>query len=66
MAHIVVCHGRVSMATEKNEAVSHIIPTARKQREMDAGAQLTVSFVFSVDAPGHGMVLSIFKKGLPS
>jgi hypothetical protein len=54
------------MATEKNEAVSHIIPTARKQRKMDAGAQLTVSFVFSVDAPGHGMVLSIFKKGLPS
>ena len=37
---------------EKGEAAGHTTSAARKQRKMDAGAQLTVSFESGV--PGNG------------
>jgi hypothetical protein len=47
----------------------HIVSTGRKQREMDAGAHLTVSFfTFSFlfpKIPAHGKVLLIFRVGSP-
>ena len=36
---------------QEHEAAGHITSTVKKQREMDAGAQLTVSFLFSPEAP---------------
>jgi hypothetical protein len=38
-------------------AAGYIVSTVRKQREMDAGAQLTVSFLFSLVLPTLWWVL---------
>jgi hypothetical protein len=59
-----VCHSWEGMVA-KCEVPGHMASTVRKQREMDAGTQLTVSFSFG---PGlaYRIMSSTFRMGLPT
>lgn len=47
------------------KAVGHDGAVVKKQREMYAGAQLTLQFMHSA-TPAHGIVLPTFRVGLPT
>lgn len=47
-------------------AIVHIVFVVRKQREMNSGAQLTLSLYYLVQDPAHGMPLPAFTQAFPS
>ena len=55
--YIVRVQGYSLSRQQEPETAGHIVSTVRKQREMDAGAQLTVSFLFSLVLPTLWWVL---------
>lgn len=50
---------------QEHVAAAHMVPTVRKQREMDADAQLAFSFSLVQD-PAHGVMLPTFSVDIPS